>query len=862
MDETKMRPFHTVAIPHKDILEGRLTMDVFAADLWETYTGRAPEEYRDSQTFFKKTYLTEGLENLLSVVQKRLQGRGGDPVIQIQTPFGGGKTHALIAMYHKAKEWKAKTAVVVGTVLGGEDTVWGTIEKQLTGGVKLLSGNVSPGRDKIRQVLEKNKPLLILIDELLEYEVKVSGIKVQDSTLAAQTIAFIQELAELAGTIDRVSVVVTLPSSVIEHFDEKGERLYQQLQKTIGKVEKVYTPVKENEIARVIRQRLFSSVDHPGVKKIVSGFVNYAEEQGILPVGRESSSYRDDFLESYPFLPEVIEVLYERWGSLPNFQRTRGVLRLLSLVIYSLKESTRSYITLADFNLEENDIRRELVKHTGPEFDGVIASDISGPGSGSKIVDRALGSAYQGLKLGTRSATTIFMYSFSGGVERGAHLSEIKRSATTTENPSAAVGEAVEQLKSKLFFLQSQNGKYFFSNLPNLNRVLLTKMENIKDSVITEAERDLLKDEIRSSKLKVIVWPERPRDVPDNREIKLVILKSKNDESMNEILSTKGETPRVYRNTVLFLTGSETERSRFVEQAKRKLAFEQIEGDKTLTLSDEQKKDVRNSVRREDDNLRDALRRLYRLVYVPSKDGLTEVDIGIPTFGERKGIDEEVYEKLKIEQEVIERLSPLVIREKYLGNKEYVKTLQIYESMLRTPGERRTIGKEVLEEGFKQGVIQGMFGLGELEEEEKPICRFFKEDPRIISFEENEILVKDSLCSSQREAQTSPGISPIPSAAPEGLVPTHTFIPTTSASETAPAPNVRSSVGLSFTVPIGKVAQIMGLMNYLQSKFKNLKLKINAEGGTISEDDYSNKVKEALRLLEIEFLEEEEGSKD
>src|SRR3990172_7486547 len=103
-----MKAFHTIAVPHQDILEGRLTMDVFAADLWEVSQGRGPDEYRDPETFFRKTYLTEGLKNLLDVVERRLQGKGGDPVIQIQTPFGGGKTHALIAMYHRAKEWDAK----------------------------------------------------------------------------------------------------------------------------------------------------------------------------------------------------------------------------------------------------------------------------------------------------------------------------------------------------------------------------------------------------------------------------------------------------------------------------------------------------------------------------------------------------------------------------------------------------------------------------------------------------------------------------------------------------------------------------------------------------------------------------------
>ncbi|MCK5722645.1 MAG: ATP-binding protein, partial [Gammaproteobacteria bacterium] len=128
-----MKPFHTIAVPHKDILEGRLTMDVFAADLWEVYRNRGPDEYKDAETFFIKTYQTQGLENLLNVVEKRLLGEGGNSVIQIQTPFGGGKTHALIAMYHKATEWDAKRIVMVGTALGTDDTLWGLMEKQLTG---------------------------------------------------------------------------------------------------------------------------------------------------------------------------------------------------------------------------------------------------------------------------------------------------------------------------------------------------------------------------------------------------------------------------------------------------------------------------------------------------------------------------------------------------------------------------------------------------------------------------------------------------------------------------------------------------------------------------------------------------------
>lgn len=182
-----------------------------------------------------------------------------------------------------------------------------------------------------------------------------------------------------------------------------------------------------------------------------------------------------------------------------------GVLRLLSLVLNSLKQSSRPYITLSDFDLEKDEIKRELIKNIGPEFDSIISADISNVDSESKKVDKSLGKSLQGIQLGTRTATAVFMYSFSGGYENGATTSEIKRSATTMDNPSSVVVEALEQLKVKLFFIQNQNEKFFFSNQPNLNRILLTKFENIKDRDLVELERELIIQQIpkSASKFKV-----------------------------------------------------------------------------------------------------------------------------------------------------------------------------------------------------------------------------------------------------------------------------------------------------------------------------------------------------------------------
>ncbi|MCD6553420.1 MAG: DUF499 domain-containing protein, partial [Anaerolineae bacterium] len=505
-----MNPFHTIAIPHDDILQGRLTLDVFAADLWEVYHDRGPEEYRDADLFFQKTYLTKGLENLFEVVEKRLQGQGGDPVIQMQTPFGGGKTHSLIALYHKARGWGARRVVISGTLLAASETLWGLMAQQLTGTREGFEDRTAPGREAIQRLLAAHQPVLVLMDEVLEYITKAAGVTIGQSTLAAQTMAFMQELTEAAATLERVAVVVALPSSTLEHYDEQAVRLFEQLKKISGRVEKIFTPVQDEEVGAIIRRRLFAHVNEQAAAEVVNAFVEQAEREALLPHGEESAAYRARFRQTYPFLPEVVDVLYHRWGSFPSFQRTRGTLRLLALVVSALKSSGRPYISLADFDLTDSEIRRELLKHTGNEYDSVLAADIVGPQAGARRANTEIGKAYQGLRLGERVATTIFMYSFlGGGGEAGATIGEIKRHNLMSGVPSSVVAEVLQKLSNRfLFFLHESGGRYYFSTTANLNRALTIRMENLNPAELREAEREALRRSVGGMHLKTFIWPE------------------------------------------------------------------------------------------------------------------------------------------------------------------------------------------------------------------------------------------------------------------------------------------------------------------------------------------------------------------
>jgi len=448
-----VKPFVQVAFPHEDVQKGRITMDVFAADLWKVAQGSAPLDYQDPQMFFRRTYMTRGLKNILEIANRRLKDGTGDPVIQLQTPFGGGKTHALIALYHKAKEWGAKVAVFVGTAHDARDvTPWELLEKQLEGKIRILDGKVSPGKEKIMKLLERNAPVMILMDEILEYATKAAAVNVGNSNLASQLLAFMQEITEAVASMQNALLVITLPSSLPEHYDQNADRLFQQLQKITGRVEKIYTPVEEEEVASVARKRLFKRVDEQMAKEMVDEFVEYARAEGLLS-GEDINIYREKFLKSYPFKPDVIDVLYKQWGSFPSFQRTRGVLRLLALVIKDMIERNDPFIRLGDFNLENEEIRRELLKHIGNEYDSVIAQDITSRDSGAKKVDDSIHTSFRSFNLGTAVSTTIFMSTFSGKGVVGTNPRELKLSILYPDISSSIIDTTINSLREKLFIL-------------------------------------------------------------------------------------------------------------------------------------------------------------------------------------------------------------------------------------------------------------------------------------------------------------------------------------------------------------------------------------------------------------------------
>jgi hypothetical protein len=246
----------------------------------------------------------------------------------------------------------------------------------------------------------------------------------------------------------------------------------------------------------------------------------------------------------------------------------------------------------------------------------------------------------------------------------------------------------------------------------------------------------------------------------------------------------------------------------------------------------------RNSIKKEEENIQLKIREVYRLIYVPQKSKIEEIDLGIPTYGFEIDLPEEVFEKLKSQGVVIEKIAPLFLKEEYLKEKKYVSTRDIYESSLKTLGEDRILSRFALEEAIKEGVMQGMFGLGELKDG-KIVPVYWKKQPTV-GFGENEILIDRDICEKEFE------IKPKEISVEE--LKTETEIDQKSEKEAI------SKLDLPFIkIPKGKVSQILGLLHYIQSKFNDVEIKIVAQNGSIDKDDYENKIKEALKQLGVDL---------
>ena len=440
------------------------------------------------------------------------------------------------------------------------------------------------------------------------------------------------------------------------------------------------------------------------------------------------------------------------------------------------------------------------------------------------------------------------MYSHSGttGIN-GATESEIKRATCSRGIPAAQISEVLNLFRNQLFYLNVTNEKYLFTKETNILKIKVDTVENIKQTEIDDTEKKIIKNNIgKNLNLHVIRWPTNPKDVENSHSLKLIIMKENDIQLIQSIYETIGESPRVYRNNIFFLAPSDSEKGKFLNSLKSKIAWGKIKEDTQITLKEDQKAALDKELKKENERLNDLVKEYYSTLYIPEKEGLVKHHLNIPLVID-SGIDEIIYDSLIEESQISSQIGPLFLKTQYLKDQKYVETSNLYESMLRTPGERRPIHRDVIEKAIVDGVLKGEFGIGELENN-VPVPKIFKKQSTV-SFESGEILLQASLCGTESEFHCDK--CDYKTSSQEELD-SHLKSHIPSGQEGTPKTNtLTESLDFDFTVPEGQINNISQMLLKIANNYNNLKLRIEASGGSMTRHDL-DLIKETLRQIHAE----------
>jgi hypothetical protein len=443
------------------------------------------------------------------------------------------------------------------------------------------------------------------------------------------------------------------------------------------------------------------------------------------------------------------------------------------------------------------------------------------------------------------------MYSFSAGIDRGANVSELKLACAEPGVESSIIDTTLMHLEEKLFYLANSRNPYYFNSTPNLNRVLFAKLENIDPIKIKEKERSLLREALGGSQyFDIYLFPSDTKDIPDTDRLKLIVLENKED--AKDYIDYCGQKPRVYKNVLFFLCPYEQERVGFQRQLAEGMAWQEIEQDTNLTLTEQDKRKVKEKVEDFKKGTKELLRRLYRLVLYAGKEKVEEIDLGMPVRGIER-IDKEIYDRLRNESVIYEKLTPRYIVNQFLTTREYIPTKPLLEVFYKTPGMPRLSSKDVLKNSIGEGVEKKFFGLGVLSED-GPVCRYFGTlaEP---SFDEGEILIKEELCTEKEEKKEEIEPTPPEKDKGEGKVnqPTdgasYGSPPTTGLVDTEHRSRSIKEFRLRVKVPAGRLPDVARTLRLIPEKFEEveLRLEVIAHRGNITKQLLQNTIEEGLR---------------
>lgn len=772
----KLKPWYQVVTPREDLRDNRpLDASEFAVHLDHIRTGRdtVSKDYTDPARFFERTYLTGSLLDLASQVVRRLNGIQVETsaVFNMATQFGGGKTHSLTTLFHlarhgdAAKTWKgvesilhkaqvdripqAATAVFVGTefdaITGrkgdGEPTrktPWGEIAWQLGGEAAFAkvaqhdAQGISPAGDVIREMLPTG-PTLILMDELLNYISSGRKLGLRD-----QFFNFLQNLCEESRARNNLVLCVSIPRSDLE-MNPDDQRDHDSIKKLCDRLGKAILMSADREMQEIIRRRLFEwDTLSNDAKATVTAYAEWAADHAQELAGVDRDAIYEQFKSCYPFHPSVISLFERKWQSLPKFQRTRGVLRLLALWVAHnyqdehRKDTKEPLITLGLAPLENPTFRAALFEQLGSsELEISVTADIAGKTSESHSLklDKEATEAIKKAQLHRKVATTIFFESNGGQSQSRAEASlpEIKTDVCGPEVNTADVDTVLEGLASTCFYLQWERNRYRFGLSPNLNQVLVTRRGGVQPKAIEERIRQrteaIFRDDGKVPACKFVereFFPKRSNDVKEVPRITLVAMGLEHPaqerptlDLMEAIVRDCGAKGRTFKSALLFAAPDPNEN--LIDKAREALAWEDINDDEETKkrIDEGQLKLLQRNLKNAQRDLDEAIFRAYKHLYLLGKDNkLRHEPLGNITSSAAGCLVEVYLQRLGSGglDEIVESVPARKLPNFWPASQAEWSTKAVRDAFYSSPLLPRLLSPEMIKRTIADGVSQGIVG--------------------------------------------------------------------------------------------------------------------------------------------------------
>ena len=717
-----LRPWTDVVRPHPDVASGDLAMGTYAANLAAVaYRGESSAGvYADAGEFFAATYLTKTMQELLTDVFGALGGSAGDRVLQLRTPFGGGKTHTLLALYHLAtardqaggipelseipNPGPVRVAVLSGEYLDPQrgrtvdarriSTLWGELAYQLGGWEAYdrltVDGDegVPPGGEVLGELLG-GEASLILLDEVLIYIVKGRALKRLDTTAGQQALIFLQNLTEAVNQQRKAAMVYSLQASVGEAVQEEG--LLHTLEHMAARIDTRREPVSGDEVLRVVQTRLFESTGDADVRRDVAKA--YAEllrseleataetTDARREAGQTAANLERRIEDSYPFHPELIDLMYQRWGSLPSYQRTRGALQFLATVTHSLwtsraERTPQALIGPGDVDLADESTRGTFFEQVGEasQYTAVVEADFLNAGAGTRVVDERVGReapALERLRVGTRVATAIALLSFGAreGDERGALEHDVIAASLVPGLDGNVVRSALADLRGEtLLYLHYTGRRYRFEPTPNLNKLIVTEQDKFEaDEVLSVVRRNLEQALGRSNgQGEIVVWPADSAQIRDGVHAFLVAYLSpdwdEGKQPLERLAGHCGDAPRRFKNALALALPDRSTFDAARQAARTTLAVESLLSRTSRhNFSPEQVAELKDRAAGANSKLTSLMGQAYDRVVVPvGSDGNAGIRFEEASLGTVLAAGRSLHERVReaLGHQVFDRLTP------------------------------------------------------------------------------------------------------------------------------------------------------------------------------------------------------------